>query len=126
MVPEQQRRPDTLAVGSDLVVNRLGYGAMRRWFSILRYQRPVSTAPSRLLLVPPRIQETPVSAVTPTDMPHAVATYLHAKTDEDVDMTLACFADEAVVHDEGTDHVGVAAIRDWASAVSAQYGGLQG
>jgi hypothetical protein len=57
----------------------------------------------------------------PAETPKAVIAYLQAKFDQDVDHAVAAFADDAVVHDEGNDHVGVAAIRAWASAVSATY-----
>ncbi|MEU1597948.1 nuclear transport factor 2 family protein [Streptomyces sp. NPDC005708] len=53
--------------------------------------------------------------------PPVVVTYLKAKADADVHTTVACFTPDAVVHDEGKDHIGVAAIRDWAVGVVATY-----
>ena len=51
----------------------------------------------------------------PTDIPAPVADYLAAKVDDHVEAVLKNFADDAVVHDEGKDHVGIPAIRDWAA-----------
>ncbi|GAA0935723.1 nuclear transport factor 2 family protein [Pseudonocardia zijingensis] len=53
------------------------------------------------------------------DLPPVVATYLQAKADAHT--AAGCFAPDAVVHDEGKDHIGVAAIRDWVEGVVAAY-----
>ena len=55
------------------------------------------------------------------ELPRPVAAYLHAKDDTDVDDIIGAFAAEAVVHDEGKDHVGRDAIRAWADEVSSAY-----
>jgi ketosteroid isomerase-like protein len=52
-----------------------------------------------------------------TDAPEVVGTYLDAKTATDIDATVGCFTRDAVVHDEGRDHVGADAIRAWAEGV---------
>ncbi|WP_433288760.1 nuclear transport factor 2 family protein [Pseudonocardia sp. CA-142604] len=57
----------------------------------------------------------------PTDIPAPVADYLTAKVGDPVEAVLRNFADDAVVHDEGTNHVGASAIRDWAAEISARY-----
>ena len=51
----------------------------------------------------------------PTDIPAPVADYLKAKVDDHVEAVLKNFADDAIVHDEGKDHVGISAVRDWAA-----------
>ncbi|MFC5946889.1 nuclear transport factor 2 family protein [Pseudonocardia lutea] len=58
---------------------------------------------------------------TLVDAPAAVTAYLRAKTNTDVDSVVGCFAPDAVVHDEGRDHVGTAAIRAWAEGVASAY-----
>ncbi|GAA3047492.1 nuclear transport factor 2 family protein [Pseudonocardia yunnanensis] len=57
----------------------------------------------------------------PTDIPAPVAGYLTAKVDDHVEAVLKNFADDAVVHDEGRNHVGISAIRDWAAEISTRY-----
>jgi hypothetical protein len=57
----------------------------------------------------------------PTDIPAPVADYLKAKVDDHVEAVLKNFADDAIVHDEGKDHVGSSAIRDWAAEISTRY-----
>lgn len=57
----------------------------------------------------------------PTDIPAPVADYLKAKVDDHVEAVLKNFADDAIVHDEGKDHVGIPAIRDWAAEISTRY-----
>jgi hypothetical protein len=55
-----------------------------------------------------------------TDLPAPVAGYLEAKNGAG-EAVLENFADDAIVHDEGRTHVGIAAIRDWAAQISAAY-----
>lgn len=50
-----------------------------------------------------------------TDIPAPVADYLKANVDEHVEAVLKNFAGDAIVHDEGKDHVGIPAIRHWAA-----------
>jgi hypothetical protein len=56
-----------------------------------------------------------------TNLPAPVAAYLEAEDDDHVEAVLESFTDDAIVHDEGKDHVGIAAIRDWAAAISTTY-----
>ena len=56
-----------------------------------------------------------------TDIPTPVATYLTAKDGGDGAAAVECFADDAIVHDEGRDHVGIDAIPDWTDTISATY-----
>ena len=53
------------------------------------------------------------------DIPAAVAAYLEAKDGNDAGTVLDSFADDAIVHDEGRDHVGIDAIRAWTDTISA-------
>lgn len=55
------------------------------------------------------------------DVPAVVRTYLAAKLDGELDTILDCFTDDALVHDEGHDHLGRAAIRAWLSDLASRY-----
>ncbi len=55
------------------------------------------------------------------DIPAAVAAYLEAKDGGDAGTVLDSFAHDAVVHDEGHDHIGTDAIRTWTAEISAAY-----
>jgi hypothetical protein len=57
----------------------------------------------------------------PTDIPAPVAGYLEAKAADHVEAVLKNFADDAIVHDEGKDHAGISAIRDWAAEIATRY-----
>ena len=48
-------------------------------------------------------------------LPHPIDRYFTAQNAHDVDAMVACFAPDAQVRDEGEDHVGRDAIRDWKS-----------
>jgi hypothetical protein len=50
-----------------------------------------------------------------------VATYLQAKNDHDIAAMLACFAVDGVVHDDGGEYRGLAAIREWTGRITAEY-----
>jgi hypothetical protein len=50
-----------------------------------------------------------------------IKSYIEAANAHDVDAVARCFADDAVVTDEGRDRRGAAAIRDWADEVSRKY-----
>jgi hypothetical protein len=54
-------------------------------------------------------------------LPGPVATYLAAEKSKDADLLARCFADDALVHDEGRDHRGVDAIRSWKREADAKY-----
>ncbi|TNC62869.1 nuclear transport factor 2 family protein [Rubellimicrobium roseum] len=50
-----------------------------------------------------------------------VRTYFDAEQQNDADTLAAAFTDDAVVRDEGAEHVGPAAIRAWWQAAKAKY-----
>jgi hypothetical protein len=56
-----------------------------------------------------------------TPLPEPVAAYFAAKNRHDVAAMHACFAADAVVHDERADHVGGDAIRAWMEETTAKY-----
>ncbi|HEX8911759.1 MAG TPA: nuclear transport factor 2 family protein [Humisphaera sp.] len=69
------------------------------------------------------MQTTTTQADTTTvDVPEAVAAYLAAERSKDVTLLDNCFADDAVVHDEGGDHRGLPAIRRWKAEADEKYG----
>jgi ketosteroid isomerase-like protein len=54
-------------------------------------------------------------------VPGPVAAYLAAEKAKDADKLALCFADDALVHDEGRDHRGRDAIRSWKREADAKY-----
>ena len=58
---------------------------------------------------------------TNVTLPDAVARYFDAANRFDADSAAACFTPNAVVHDEGKDHVGTEGIRSWVSHTSENY-----
>lgn len=54
-------------------------------------------------------------------LPQPIATYLQAKNDHDIAAMLACFAADAVVHDDGGEYRGSAAIGEWTERITAEY-----
>jgi len=50
-----------------------------------------------------------------------ISTYLAAKLGSEVDTILDCFTDDALVHDEGKDHLGRVAIRAWLGELASKY-----
>jgi ketosteroid isomerase-like protein len=55
------------------------------------------------------------------ELPKPVAEYFAAANTDDAERVAACFTDDAIVHDEGGDYRGRAAIRDWAEEVRRKY-----
>lgn len=51
----------------------------------------------------------------------AVERFVQAKQQGDVESALACFAPDAVVHDDGREHVGIDAVRTWMEDVSSTF-----
>jgi ketosteroid isomerase-like protein len=51
----------------------------------------------------------------------AVSRYVQAKQQGDVESALACFAPDAVVRDDGREHVGIDAVRTWMEEVSSTF-----
>lgn len=54
-------------------------------------------------------------------LPKPIAAYLAAEAAKDVDAISRCFAEDAIVRDEGLDHRGRDAIRQWKAAAEAKY-----
>jgi hypothetical protein len=48
-----------------------------------------------------------------TDLPQVVLNYIVAANAGNVDEAAACFAEDALVHDENRDHQGFDAVREW-------------
>jgi hypothetical protein len=53
--------------------------------------------------------------------PHPLPAYFAAANAHEIDATVACFADDAIVRDEGKDIRGSAAIRAWKERTNALY-----
>jgi ketosteroid isomerase-like protein len=56
-----------------------------------------------------------------TELPAPIAAFVQAMNAHDTKALVACFTDDALVHDEGRDHRGGAAIREWSDGVIAKY-----
>jgi len=54
-------------------------------------------------------------------LPPVLDRYFAAQNAHDIDAMVACFATDAVVHDEGRDIIGTEAIRAWKIDTSAKY-----
>lgn len=54
-------------------------------------------------------------------LPPVLAEYFAAANTDDPDRVAACFAQDALVHDEGGDYRGRGAIRSWAEEVRRKY-----
>lgn len=54
-------------------------------------------------------------------MPPVLASYYAAKNSHDIEGMTACFAADAVVHDEGEELRGTAAIKDWITRTTEKY-----
>ena len=54
-------------------------------------------------------------------LPRSIETYFHAANSHDSQLIEDCFAEDAVVHDEGEVYHGVAAIKDWNETTSNKY-----
>lgn len=57
----------------------------------------------------------------PLTLPAPIARYFEAQQSRDLDAQTECFADDAVVHDEGRDYHGRDAIRAWKEAVQQKF-----
>lgn len=56
-----------------------------------------------------------------TTLARPIATYIAGANAQDVQAVTGCFAEDAMVHDEGRSREGISAIREWAEEVSKQY-----
>ena len=55
------------------------------------------------------------------NLPEPIATYVSRANSQDPDGVVACFRQDAIVHDEGQTRQGIAAIGEWAGEVSRKY-----
>lgn len=55
------------------------------------------------------------------NLPEPLPAYFAASNAGDADRIAACFAEQATVHDEGHDHAGRSAIRQWALEARQKY-----
>lgn len=56
-----------------------------------------------------------------TNIPSSISTYFEGANAQDADQASSLFADDAIVHDEGHEHVGRAAIREWVQGSIDRY-----
>ena len=56
------------------------------------------------------------------DLPEPLPRYFAAQNALDADAMTACFAPDAIVHDEGGTYIGTEAIRGWKRDTIAKYG----
>ncbi len=57
----------------------------------------------------------------PPTLPQCIADYFAGANKHDIDATLATFGENALVTDEGEQHSGIAAIREWIEDTTAKY-----
>src|SRR4051794_9262338 len=55
------------------------------------------------------------------NLPRSLAEYFAAANTDDADRVAACFAEDAIVHDEGRDIRGRDAVRAWAAEARRKY-----
>ncbi|AGB22040.1 hypothetical protein Mycsm_01644 [Mycobacterium sp. JS623] len=63
----------------------------------------------------------PADLAASGSLPAVVSNYLAASDRDDIDAIVACFTDDAVVHDEGRRWRGAQAIRQWRESVATAY-----
>lgn len=54
-------------------------------------------------------------------LPSIIEAFVHGKNNHDSEAVVACFTNDAVVHDEGKEFRGTAAIKKWLDASIAKY-----
>lgn len=54
-------------------------------------------------------------------LPQLIATFVQAKNDHNSDAVIACFAGDAIVHDDGQEICGIAAIKKWIDTSIEKY-----
>jgi ketosteroid isomerase-like protein len=57
----------------------------------------------------------------PARLPEPLAAYYAAQNTHDIDAMIAAFAEGAVVKDEGKEHHGVKAVREWMEETTRKY-----
>ncbi len=55
------------------------------------------------------------------NLPRPIACYFEAQNTPDIEAVAACFAPDAHVRDESASHIGIDAVRAWASAARSKY-----
>jgi len=73
------------------------------------------------VVLSPPIDETEKETDMTIELPAAVAAYFAADRGRNAEIVSRCFADDAVVTDEGNTHAGRAAIRRWMTDSAARY-----
>lgn len=56
-----------------------------------------------------------------TKLPQSIEAYFHAANAHDSRLLVDCFTEDAIVHDEGKDYCGIAAIREWNETTGKKY-----
>lgn len=57
----------------------------------------------------------------PIELPRPIADYFEADRGKNIQAIMHCFAEDAVVHDEGHSHIGREAIGQWKADAAAKY-----
>ncbi len=55
------------------------------------------------------------------NLPPLLTAFVQAKNSRNTDAVVTCFTNDALVHDEGKDHQGLAAIRQWSDEGFAKF-----
>lgn len=55
------------------------------------------------------------------ELPDTIQNYFTADRDSSADVVAACFTPDAIVKDEGSTHIGTAAIRAWKAGSASKY-----
>ncbi len=61
------------------------------------------------------------SSLAPAALPEVILNYIAAANDGRIDDAAACFAQDALVHDENRDHQGFDAVREWIAETTREY-----
>jgi hypothetical protein len=56
-----------------------------------------------------------------SSLPEIILVYFHSANTSQTEAACACFASDAIVHDEGRDHAGTTAIREWIEDTKRKY-----
>lgn len=60
-------------------------------------------------------------AISPDQLPEPIPTYLAAHRVHDADTAVPCFAEDALVVDDGSSHHGPEQIREWLQRAASEY-----
>ena len=56
-----------------------------------------------------------------SSLPEIILVYFHSANTSQTEAACDCFASDAIVHDEGRDHAGTTAIREWIEDTKRKY-----